>query len=140
MPRGLLVLLCVSATLVTGCSAGKQTGDPAALLPSPTPTLTSTPSDPTAAPSAPAVRVVTASYSGGEVTVDEPRVQTSLGEQVVLRISSDVTEQVHVHGYDLYVDVPAGGSVDIPITLTLPGSYEVELHGAGRPLLQLRTA
>ena len=138
MPRGLLVPLCLSAALVTGCSAGKQTGDPAALLPSPT--LTSIPSDPTAAPSAPAVRVVTALYSEGEVTVDEPRVQTSLGEQVVLRISSDVTEQVHVHGYDLYVDVPAGGSVDIPITLTLPGSYEVELHGAGRPLLQLRTA
>jgi hypothetical protein len=91
-------------------------------------------------PAAPEVRVITASYAGGEVVTAGVRVESALGEQVVLRISSDVAEEVHVHGYDVYADVPAGGSVDIPLTLTLPGSFEVELHGAGRPLFQLRTS
>ena len=91
-------------------------------------------------PTAPAVRVITASYVGGEVVTDGVRVESQLGEEVVLRISSDVAEEIHVHGYDVYADIPAGGLVDVPLTLTLPGSYEVELHGAGRPLFQLRTS
>jgi hypothetical protein len=74
------------------------------------------------------------------VVTDGVRVESQLGEEVVLRISSDVAEEIHVHGYDVYADIPAGGSVDVPLTLTLPGSYEVELHGAGRPLFQLRTS
>jgi len=88
----------------------------------------------------PEVRVITAAYAAGEVLSNGVRVESQLGEEVVLRISSDVAEEIHVHGYDVYADVPAGGSVDIPLTLTLPGSYEVELHRAGRPLLQLRTS
>ena len=138
--RPLLLALALSGTLLTGCSAGSETvttDDPVAQLPSAessAPVVT-----PSAEPS-PAVRVITASYAAGEVVVPEARVQTTLNEQVVLRISSDVPEEVHVHGYDVYADIPAGGSVDIPLTLRLPGAYEVELHGVGRVLFQLRTA
>lgn len=133
------VLLALTALLLTGCSAGSDpvADDPVVQVPS------SAPSSQAAAPSAapsPAVRVITAAYAGGEIDVESSRVTTSLGERVVLRITSDVAEEIHVHGYDVYADVPAGQSIDIPLTLTLPGSYEVELHDAGRPLFQLRTS
>ena len=59
---------------------------------------------------------------------------------MVLRISSDVAEEVHVHGYDLEAAVPAGGSVDIPVDATIPGVFEVELHDSGKLLFQLRVA
>lgn len=136
--RPALALLALATALLTGCSSGTETvadDDPVVQVPSSAPSVVATPS-----PTAPAVRVVTAEYRGGDVVVDSSRVETEVGEQIVLRISSDVAEEIHVHGYDEFVDVPPGGSVDIPLTLTLPGSYEVELHKAGRPLFQLRTS
>lgn len=144
-PRPVLALLCLSTALLTGCSAGTEQAtqdDPVVRAPSAAASTTppSAAAGPAASPSSPAVRVIPASYRGGEVVVDSSRVQTRVGERIVLRISSDVAEQVHVHGYDVYADVPAGGSVDVPLTTTLPGSFEVELHEVGRPLLQLRTS
>ena len=136
--------LVLSAILLTGCSAGVET----AADPSPSPAPSTTASAPTTTPSATptttttpsaTVRVVEATYAGGQVSVDSSRVDTRLGERVVLRFTSDVAEQVHVHGYDQYVDLAPGATTDVPLTLTLPGSYEVELHTAGRPLYQLRT-
>lgn len=141
--RPALLALALSGTLLTACAAGSETvatDAPVVEAPSPAASAPAAVASPTPVDPSPAVRVITASYAGGEVTVDEPRVRTALNEQVVLRISSDVVEEIHVHGYDVYADVPAGGSVDIPLILTLPGAYEVELHEAGRPLFQLRTA
>ena len=143
--RPALVLLSLSTVLLAGCGSG---ADPDTVAADDNPVLTSpsaassSAANPSAAPSpaAPAVRIITAAFTGGDIVVDSSRVETALGEQVVLRISSDVAEEVHVHGYDVYTDIPAGGAVDIPLTLTLPGSYEVELHNVGRPLFQLRTS
>ena len=68
------------------------------------------------------------------------REEVALGEQLVLRITSDVADQVHVHGYDVSQALPAGVPVEIALTATIPGGYEVELHDAGRALFQLRVA
>jgi len=149
--RPALALLALGAVLLAGCAAGTDdpvasdtpaaSPSPAAPSPAaPSPAATAADPSPAPVPAVPEVRVITASYAGGEVVTDGARVESQLGEQVVLRLSSDVAEEVHVHGYDVYADIPAGGSVDIPLTLTLPGSYEVELHGVGRPLFQLRTS
>jgi cytoskeletal protein CcmA (bactofilin family) len=86
------------------------------------------------------VRTVAVSYTGGEVTGTSGREEVPVGEQVVLRVSSDVAEEVHVHGYDLEGAIPAGGSVDIPLTASIPGVFEVELHDSGKVLFQLRVA
>jgi hypothetical protein len=43
------------------------------------------------------------------VTGTSGREEVPLGEDVVLRISSDVAEEVHVHGYDVYGDIPRAG-------------------------------
>ena len=74
------------------------------------------------------------------MTGSSGREEVRLGEQVVLRVSSDVPEQVHVHGYDLEAEVPAGGTADIPVSATIPGVFEVELHESGKVLFQLRVA
>ena len=125
--------LVLSAVLLAGCSAGAET---VAAPPDPAPT---SPAPSVRASPGPTVRVIEASYAGGKVTVISSRVETVLGEEVVLRFTSDVVEEVHVHGYDQYVALAPGTTTDVPLTLTLPGSYEVELHLVGRPLYQLRT-
>ena len=131
--------LGLAAALLSGCAAGRE--QPAAASSGPAATPTAAPSAATpAASTTPAVRTVAVAYSGGEVTGTSGREQVRVGEQVVLRISSDVAEEVHVHGYDLEGVVPAGGSVDIPLSATVPGVFEVELHDSGEVLFQLRVA
>jgi hypothetical protein len=146
------------AVLLSGCAAGVDepgtgnaaaaSSEPSSAAASPTTTATASTAPSTAAPAAPSptappapqVRTIDVGYAGGQVTGTSGREQVRLGEQVVLRVSSDVPEQVHVHGYDLEVDVPAGGSADIPVTASIPGVFEVELHESGKVLYQLRVA
>ncbi len=138
------------AVLLTGCAAGQEQDDavsapaPASASPSAAPSEAASAAPaavPTPTPSpTPSVRTVEAAYAGGQVTGTSGREEVALGEQVVLRISSDVAEEVHVHGYDLEGAIAAGGSVDIPVAATIPGVFEVELHESGKVLFQLRVA
>ncbi len=141
--RAALVPALVAA-LLTGCAAGQEQEDAAAAPASSAPASSasataSAPASATPSPP-PTVRAIAVSYAGGEVTGTSGREEVPLGERVVLRISSDVAEEVHVNGYDLEGAVPGGGSVDIPLTADIPGVFEVELHDAGRVLFQLRVA
>lgn len=127
-------LLVALVLLLAGCSTG---ADPDAALP-PAGTIPDAPSD---APSpATTARVLEVTLAGGKVTGVESRVDVAVGEQLVLRVTSDVTEEIHIHGYDLYADLAPGQTAQLAFTADLPGSYEVELHQAGRPLFQLRVA
>jgi hypothetical protein len=140
--RRLLVPALLVPLLLTGCSTGTDAddGNDVATPPSASPSA-ATSAAPTAEPSpTPTAQVIEVTYSGGQVTGVESRVEVPLGEQVLLRITSDVAEEIHVHGYDIYIDVPAGGTAEQTFTADLPGAYEVELHDAGRPLFQLRVA
>lgn len=131
----------VLAVALTACSAGAERAPDAVGTPQVQPTASTapvtSPSTPTPTPTA---RVIELSYAGGAVSGDTGRQTVTLGEQVVLRVTSDVAEEVHVHGYDVTQAVPAGSTVDIALTASIPGGFEVELHEAGTALCQLRVA
>ncbi|MBA2515687.1 MAG: hypothetical protein H0V26_15390 [Solirubrobacterales bacterium] len=40
----------------------------------------------------------------------QARLTFEKGETARFAISSDVADEIHVHGYDVYKDVPAGGT------------------------------
>ena len=130
----------VLTVLLTGCSAGSDP-DTAAPAAAPSPATSSAAPDATGAPSpTPTGTVIEVTYAAGELTGVEPRVEVPLGQQVVLRVTSDVVEEIHVHGYDLYADIPAGGTGEVKFTADIAGGYEVELHEVGRPIFQLRVS
>jgi hypothetical protein len=56
------------------------------------------------------------------------RQTVSQGDDVVLVVTSDVADEIHLHGYDKSKDVPAGGTIRLPFTATVPGRFEVELE------------
>lgn len=60
------------------------------------------------------------------------------GEQVRFRVRSDVAEEIHVHGYELTKDVPAGGSVSFSFPAEIEGIFEVELEGRAEQIVELR--
>jgi heme/copper-type cytochrome/quinol oxidase subunit 2 len=61
----------------------------------------------------------------------------SKGEEVKVRVESDVADEIHVHGYDLMVDVAAGGEAEIEFQATIVGRFEVELEERGTPIGEL---
>lgn len=60
------------------------------------------------------------------------------GEEVRFRVSSDAAEEIHVHGYDIAKDVPAGGTIEFDFPAELEGIYEAELEGQGVQIAELR--
>jgi hypothetical protein len=59
------------------------------------------------------------------------------GEEVRFRVDSDVSDEVHMHGYDIMKDVKAGGSVSFDFPATIEGVFEAELEGRKEQILEL---
>ncbi|MGQ0668081.1 MAG: hypothetical protein ACT4PO_00135 [Actinomycetota bacterium] len=65
------------------------------------------------------------------------RVEVDRGTRVLIVVRADVTDEVHVHGYDVFADVAPGEPARIEFLADAPGVFEVELEEAGRLLFEL---
>jgi hypothetical protein len=74
----------------------------------------------------------------GEPVGGVQELEFSAGEQIRFRVSSDAAEEIHVHGYDIAKDVPAGGTVEFDFPAELEGIYEAELEDLGVQIVELR--
>ncbi|HEX3173293.1 MAG TPA: hypothetical protein VHQ43_03620 [Solirubrobacterales bacterium] len=59
------------------------------------------------------------------------------GEEVRFEVDSDVSDEVHMHGYDIMKDVKAGGSVSFDFPATIEGVFEAELENRKEQILEL---
>jgi hypothetical protein len=55
-------------------------------------------------------------------------------------VTSDVADEIHVHGYDLKQDVPAGGSVRFSFPASIEGVFEIELEDHKEQIAQLKVS
>jgi hypothetical protein len=78
--------------------------------------------------------------AAGAVVGGAQRKQIALGDAVLLRVTSDIADEVHVHGYDKKADVEAGGTVEVSFTADIPGVFEVELENAELKLIELEVS
>jgi plastocyanin len=65
-------------------------------------------------------------------------IDVNKGDEVRFRVKSAIAEEIHVHGYDLMKDVPAGGTVTFEFPAELEGIFEAELEGEAEQILELR--
>ncbi len=65
------------------------------------------------------------------------RVTVEEGDNVVLAVVATVSDQVHLHGYDLMADVAPGSPATLVFTATVAGRFEVELEERGIKLADL---
>jgi hypothetical protein len=59
------------------------------------------------------------------------------GDEVRFKVHSDVSDEIHVHGYDIMKEVEAGGSVSFDFPATIEGIFEAELEGRKEQILEL---
>jgi hypothetical protein len=74
---------------------------------------------------------------GGSVLEGGGRESVPLGSTVALVVTSDVEEEIHLHGYDVELEVVPGVPAVLEFTADIPGVFEVELHGSGLGLWDL---
>jgi heme/copper-type cytochrome/quinol oxidase subunit 2 len=124
----LVVASAVTMGVFTGCGdgAGTASGSAGAAAGS------------APAPAAPTVHTINIKVHGGKVSGDSGRVAVPLGAPIVLSVSSDVADEIHVHGYDRKAKVPAGTTGSVVFTASKPGVFEVELENSKLQLLQLQ--
>ena len=84
--------------------------------------------------------VVEVKVVGGRPEGGVQRAAIKLGDTVILRVTSDADDEVHVHGYDLELEVGPTRPGELTFEATIPGVFEVELHDAGREILKLEVS
>ena len=96
--------------------------------PSDTPTASPAPSSGTSSSVAPLTIPIT--IAGGQVKPNGEKISASLGQPVVLQVTSDQADEIHAHtggaGYEL--EVPANQPTTGTFTPSQPGSFEIESH------------
>jgi hypothetical protein len=59
------------------------------------------------------------------------------GSQVVFVVTSELADEVHLHGYDLSADVAPGEPATIRFKATAPGRFEAELESRSLPIAEI---
>ena len=82
--------------------------------------------------SVPVIEVVGGQPQGGIAGLD-----FNQGDEIRFDVTSDTADAVHVHGYDIEEEVPAGGTAKFDFPADLEGVFEVELHGSETQIAEL---
>jgi hypothetical protein len=125
-------VVVASAVLLAAASGCAGTARPSPAAPTGSSASTTAPQ-----PSATA-QTIAITYAGGKVTGVPTVVTVKRGSTVALVVTSDVADEVHLHGYDKHADVAKGGTARIVFAATLQGRFEVELEKLGRRLVLLQ--
>ena len=103
--------------------------------PPPSPTASATTPTPTATrPQAARVQIV---VRGGRPAGGIKRATVTKNKRVILTVRADVSDEVHLHGYDLMKDVAPGAPAVISFKATIPGRFEAELEQRGLQIAEL---
>jgi hypothetical protein len=137
-----MTILIVVLLLVVACRGGDAATTTTPTVPSTTTTVTITTTTTTVATTSTAGETTTTgpaidvTVAAGEVSGPD-RFAFAVGDPVSVWVLSDVDAEIHVHGYDLFFEAPAGVPVEIALTANVPGIWEVELEETHVPLFAL---
>ena len=90
------------------------------------------PSKPLTASERELAQTVELEISGGRLVSGPNRIPLLQGQAVRLLVTADETDELHLHGYDLTLDLPAGLQAELAFVAEHAGRFEYELHSAHR--------
>lgn len=137
-----IAVLVAGVLASTGCGSDEPTTSAA---PTTAPTTAPSSAPPATDPSTPEpvvtpddAQIVAITVAGGEVTGDTDRVGVPQGTTVRLTVTSDVADEIHVHGFDLTQALSPGQASQLEFVTDRPGIFEVELHDSRLVLTRLQ--
>ena len=91
----------------------------------------------TAPAAAPRPAVTRITVRGGAPAGGVKTIEAERGDTIRFTVSSDQSDEVHVHGYDLERPVAPGAPARFSFTADADGIFEVELHRSGARIASL---
>ncbi len=76
----------------------------------------------------------------GDTAPEVRRLKVKRGKTLVLVVESELTDHVHLHGYDLMADVAPGKPATIRFVASAPGRFEIELEDRGLEIAELEVS
>ena len=132
--RRFVIFLSAIVVLFSACSSDDETP----------PTTTTTQAPPAAETTTTSIgtadREIRVTVVDGEVVGGSQRVSLRVGESVRLEVTADVADDVHVHGYDLFVAIAPPDPAVLVFDADIPGVFEIELEDAGLTLVELEVS
>ena len=117
--------LAAAALLTAGCS-GSDGSEATSASPS---ASTVSPSDMSNEQAPPNRLVIEVTIKGGTVTPTNEQLQSAVNEQIVIRVNSDVADELHVHSTPEHTfKIEAKPAQSFQFTADVPGKVDVELH------------
>lgn len=132
-----LLLVAVLVGLVTGCGGDV---DGPVVRPSATPTAPPPePVDDIDAPveAPPNGTVVSVLFEQGRLARKSAQVEVERGSTVLLAVSTDVADEIHLHGYERLAPTSPGDRAVLSFTADRPGVFTAELEHSGVGLLEV---
>jgi hypothetical protein len=74
----------------------------------------------------------------GEPVGGVAELEYDAGDEIRFRVSSNRADEVHVHGYDVEEEIPAGGVATLSFPANIEGIFEVELHESEAQIAEVR--
>lgn len=131
---GVVVIAVVAFVALKPDSGSKKQSS----VPTTGPTAQTTPSGGSTTPSEPPIQNVR--VKGGKPVGGVADLGFQKGDEVRFAVTSDVADEVHVHGYDLMKDVTPGKTVVFAFKGDIDGEFEVELENRGEQIASLKVS
>jgi len=121
------VVVGLAALALAGCSQAEQETEASPQQ------VSSAPVTSVAASDVPRITPTTLDVSivDGEVTPVDQRLEGRVGEEILVTVSSDAEDEIHVHSVPEHsFPVAVGDNQQFRFTVDVPGSVDIELHEA----------
>ncbi|MGD9734137.1 MAG: hypothetical protein AB7V58_00790 [Solirubrobacterales bacterium] len=89
-----------------------------------------------AKPSKPAIPTIV--VRGGEPVGGVAELSVDAGERARFKVTSDVGDEIHLHGYDISKEIEPGASVTFHFPAEIEGIFEIELEQRAVPIAELQ--
>jgi plastocyanin len=128
-------LAAVTVLALAGCGSDDADAADAAASDASTPAATTEPTTKAPRTSAPATTKASSAdvelaiaIEGRDIEPAPSRVKVPEGGTVRLTVTSDVDNELHVHGVEIYKDLVAGKPTTVTFTAEQTGLFEIETH------------
>lgn len=141
-----LVLVVVLFILLSGGDDGGTSGDsaaaPAGGYGSPPPEQSADDDEPKTDPKPGSDKpdepsVPTIEIENGEPVGGVQEIEFESGSEAEFEVITDAADELHFHGYDLYVDVKPGKANTVSFRADIEGLFELESHTTGTPFAEI---
>ena len=122
-----LAVIAALAFLVAACGGSNSSSTTGVTETSTTTSETTTAPPPPAAPT----KTITIVVKDGKVVGGLNKTTVDKNTNVNVVVTADVSDEVHVHGYDLMANVAPGKPAKIAFVANIPGRFEIELEHRG---------